>query len=137
LIITLIYSHSVGSRIYTFPSFSLSILYFLLNQAWQCSHEKEVAWNLLSLFTASGMLCLEISLIAFLLKDNYMNGMEALAHSFIASGIVVFVDTLLKVSLIFIHIDLLILSWFHITFPFMNSILFYSYPLLVCFLLPM
>ncbi|XP_068464587.1 protein CANDIDATE G-PROTEIN COUPLED RECEPTOR 2-like isoform X2 [Phaseolus vulgaris] len=70
-------------------------------QAWQCSHGKEVAWNLLSLFTASGMLCLEISLIAFLLKDNYMNGMEALAHSFIASGIVVFVDTLLKAIYVF------------------------------------
>ncbi|KAL9326364.1 hypothetical protein ACSQ67_007009 [Phaseolus vulgaris] len=69
--------------------------------AWQCSHGKEIAWNLLSLFTASGMLCLEISLIAFLLKDNYMNGMEALAHSFIASGIVVFVDTLLKAIYVF------------------------------------
>ncbi|WVZ13065.1 hypothetical protein V8G54_017595 [Vigna mungo] len=65
-------------------------------QAWQCSHGKEVAWNLLSLFTASSMLCLEISLIAFLLNDNHTNGMEALAHSFIASGIIVFVDTLLK-----------------------------------------
>jgi len=84
---------------------AFQFLLFLLKQAWQCSHGKEIAWNLLSLFTASGMLCLEISLIAFLLKDNYMNGMEALAHSFIASGIVVFVDTLLKVSLIFIHIS--------------------------------
>ncbi|RDX61346.1 hypothetical protein CR513_60436, partial [Mucuna pruriens] len=65
-------------------------------QAWQCSPGKEVAWNLLSLFTASGMLCLEISLMAFLLKDNYMNGMEALAHSFLSSGIIVIVDTLLK-----------------------------------------
>lgn len=70
-------------------------------QAWQCSQGKEVAWNLLSLFTASGMLCLEISLIAFLLNDNYMNGMEALAHSFIASGIIVCMDTLLKAIYVF------------------------------------
>nr|ACU20762.1 unknown [Glycine max] len=70
-------------------------------QAWQCSPGKEVAWNLLSLFTASGMLCLEISLMAFLLKDNYMNGMEALAHSFLATGIIVFVDTLLKAIYVF------------------------------------
>ncbi|TKY55037.1 Transmembrane protein adipocyte-associated 1-like [Spatholobus suberectus] len=70
-------------------------------QTWQCSPGKEVAWNLLSLFTASGMLCLEISPMAFLLKDNYMNGMEALAHSFLASGIIVFVDTLLKAIYVF------------------------------------
>ncbi|KAG4378651.1 hypothetical protein GLYMA_17G077800v4 [Glycine max] len=70
-------------------------------QPWQCSPAKEVAWNLLSLFTASGMLCLEISLMAFLLKDNYMSGMEALAHSFHASGIIVFVDTLLKAIYVF------------------------------------
>ncbi|KOM33183.1 hypothetical protein LR48_Vigan01g273900 [Vigna angularis] len=70
-------------------------------QAWQCSHGKGVAWNLLSLFTASSMLCLEISLIAFLLNDNHTNGMEALAHSFIASGIIVFVDTLLKAIYVF------------------------------------
>lgn len=142
---------------------ALQLFLFFLKQAWQCSQGKEVAWNLLSLFTASGMLCLEISLIAFLLNDNYMNGMEALAHSFIASGIIVCMDTLLKVSWIFIHIscihactmylicfvkykwifvtewclDLLILCWFHITFPFMNSIWFSSYPLLVCLLLSM
>ncbi|XP_020227920.2 transmembrane protein adipocyte-associated 1 homolog isoform X2 [Cajanus cajan] len=70
-------------------------------QAWQCSSGKEVAWNLLSLFTASGMLCLEISLVAFLLKDNYMNGMEALVQSFLASGIIVFVDTFLKAIYVF------------------------------------
>lgn len=72
--------------------FSFFFFFFLLKQPWQCSPAKEVAWNLLSLFTASGMLCLEISLMAFLLKDNYMNGMEALAHSFLATGIIVFVD---------------------------------------------
>ncbi|KAG5027935.1 hypothetical protein AAZX31_05G020900 [Glycine max] len=87
--------------------FALLWLVTLLNlawsflQAWQCSPGKEVAWNLLSLFTASGMLCLEISLMAFLLKDNYMNGMEALAHSFLATGIIVFVDTLLKAIYVF------------------------------------
>ncbi|KAK7330298.1 hypothetical protein VNO77_24488 [Canavalia gladiata] len=70
-------------------------------QAWQCSPGKEVAWNLLSLFTASGMLCLEISLMAFLLKDNYMNGMDTLAHTFVVSGIIVLVDTLLKAIYIF------------------------------------
>nr|AFK46758.1 unknown [Lotus japonicus] len=70
-------------------------------QTWQCSPGKQVAWNLLSLFTTSGMLCLEISLMAFLLKDNYMNAMEALAHTFIVSGIIVFVDILLKAIYVF------------------------------------
>ncbi|GAU24633.1 hypothetical protein TSUD_208580 [Trifolium subterraneum] len=71
-----------------------------LLQAWQCTPGKEVPWNLLSLFTASGMLYLEISLMAFLLNDNYMNAMETLAHTSIVAGIIVFVDTLLKSSAI-------------------------------------
>ncbi|MED6145025.1 hypothetical protein PIB30_021173 [Stylosanthes scabra] len=70
-------------------------------QSWQCSPGKEVAWNFLSLFTAAGMLCLEISLVAFLLKDNYTNGMETLARTFLASGIIVLVDALLKTIYVF------------------------------------
>ncbi|KAH7528937.1 hypothetical protein FEM48_Zijuj05G0130700 [Ziziphus jujuba var. spinosa] len=70
-------------------------------QAWQCSPGKEVAWNLLSLFTASGMLCLEISLVAFLLQEDYASGVEALARTFIVSGIIVGLDTLLKAIYVF------------------------------------
>lgn len=66
-------------------------------QTWQCSPGKEVAWNLLSLFTTSGMLCLEISLLAFLLQEDYTSGLDALAHNFMVSGIIVGVDMLLKV----------------------------------------
>lgn len=72
-------------------------IYFMFEQAWRCSPDKEVAWNLLSLFTASGILCLEISLMAFVLKDNYTNGMEVIANTFLVSGIIVIVDILLKV----------------------------------------
>lgn len=43
------------------------------------------------------MLFLEISLVAFLLKQNYSGGMEALLHNFITSAILVGVDVLLKV----------------------------------------
>ncbi|KEH32014.1 transmembrane protein, putative [Medicago truncatula] len=72
-------------------------------QAWQCSPGKELAWNALTLFTTSGMLYLEISLMAFLLNVNYMNGMEAqaLVHTSIVSGIIVLVDTLLKAIYVF------------------------------------
>lgn len=72
-------------------------------QVWQCSPGKELAWNALSLFTTSGMLYLEISLMAFLLNVNYMNGMEAqaLVHTSIVSGIIVLVDTLLKAIYVF------------------------------------
>ncbi|XP_059443387.1 protein CANDIDATE G-PROTEIN COUPLED RECEPTOR 2-like [Corylus avellana] len=70
-------------------------------QAWQCSPGKEAAWNVLSLFTASGMLCLEISLLAFLLQEDYSTGLDALAHNFVVSGIVVGVDMLLKVIYVF------------------------------------
>ncbi|XP_028763471.1 transmembrane protein adipocyte-associated 1 homolog [Neltuma alba] len=76
-------------------------LAWCLFQAWQCSPGKDVAWNFLSLLTASGILCLEISMMAFLLKDNYMNGIETLAHTFLVSGIIVVVDTLLKAIYVF------------------------------------
>ncbi|KAL3513069.1 hypothetical protein ACH5RR_025786 [Cinchona calisaya] len=70
-------------------------------QAWQCAPGKDVAWNLLSLFTASGMLCLEIGIVAFLLQDNYVSGLETLAYTFMVSGIFVGVDVLFKVMCIF------------------------------------
>ncbi|KAG7020001.1 hypothetical protein SDJN02_18969 [Cucurbita argyrosperma subsp. argyrosperma] len=69
--------------------------------AWECSPGKEVLWNILSLFTSSGMLFLEISLVAFLLKGNYSGGMEAMFHNLIISGTLVGVDVLLKVVYVF------------------------------------
>lgn len=54
-------------------------------------------WNLLSLFTELGMLSLEISIVAFLLQENYSSGFEALAPTFLISGSVVAVDILVQV----------------------------------------
>lgn len=65
-------------------------------QAWQCTPGKESAWNLLSLFTASGMLFMEISLVAFLLQGNHASGLEALTRTFVISGVIVGGDILLK-----------------------------------------
>ncbi|XP_037493305.1 protein CANDIDATE G-PROTEIN COUPLED RECEPTOR 2 isoform X2 [Jatropha curcas] len=65
-------------------------------QAWQCSPGKEVAWNFLSLITGSAMLCLEVSLMAFLLQDSYASGLETLSRTFAVSGIIVGVDMLFK-----------------------------------------
>ncbi|XAR63794.1 hypothetical protein NMG60_11023880 [Bertholletia excelsa] len=70
-------------------------------QAWQCTSGKEVAWNLLSLLTTDGMLCLEISLVAFLLQENYATGLETLARTFSFSGLIVGVDILLKAIFVF------------------------------------
>lgn len=70
-------------------------------QAWQCIPGKEVSWNLLSLVTSMGTLCLEISLVAFLLQENYASGLEALAHTFIVSGLIVGADILLKAIFVF------------------------------------
>ncbi|KAE8673518.1 Transmembrane protein adipocyte-associated 1 isoform 2 [Hibiscus syriacus] len=70
-------------------------------QSWQCANGREVAWNLLSLLTTSGLLCLEISLVGFLLQESYANGREALARIFTISGIIVAVDMLLKAIYIF------------------------------------
>ncbi|KAM7476954.1 hypothetical protein LguiB_024197 [Lonicera macranthoides] len=70
-------------------------------QAWECTLGKEVQWNVLSLFTSSGMLFLEVSLMAFLLQGNYASGLEALTRTFLVSGLVVGLDILLKVIYLF------------------------------------
>lgn len=66
-------------------------------QAWECSPGKEAAWNALSLFTTSGMLFLEVSLVAFLFQGNYASGLESLTRTFVISGMIVGLDLLLKV----------------------------------------
>lgn len=76
-------------------------------QAWQCTSGKEISWNLLSLLTESGTLCLEISLVAFLLQENYASGLETLAHTFMISGLIVGADILLKGIFVFgFHVPL-------------------------------
>lgn len=65
-------------------------------QVWECTPDKALAWNILSLFTTSGMLFLEVSLIAFLLQGNYLNGLEALARTFAVSAMIVGFDIVLK-----------------------------------------
>ncbi|XP_077211375.1 protein CANDIDATE G-PROTEIN COUPLED RECEPTOR 2-like [Tasmannia lanceolata] len=78
----------------------LNLAWSLL-QAWQCTPGKELAWNILSLFTASGMLFLEISLLAFLLQGNHASGLEALTRTFVISGIILGADLLLKAIYLF------------------------------------
>lgn len=64
---------------------------------WECTPGKELAWNILSLFTTSGMLFLEVSLVAFLLEGNYATGLEGLTRTFGISGLIVGFDIVLKV----------------------------------------
>ncbi|KMZ61381.1 Protein of unknown function, transmembrane-40 [Zostera marina] len=80
---------------------SLLNLAWCFLQAWQCTPGRETSWNILSLFTASGMLFLEVSLIAFLLQGNQANGVEALTRVFVVSGVAVCVDILLKAIYVF------------------------------------
>ncbi|GAB4835891.1 Cullin-associated NEDD8-dissociated protein 2 [Ancistrocladus abbreviatus] len=70
-------------------------------QTWECTPGKAVAWNMLSLFTTSGMLFLEVSLIAFLLQGDYSSGLEALARTFTVSGLIVGCDIILKAIYMF------------------------------------
>ncbi|GLT95356.1 hypothetical protein SLE2022_130420 [Rubroshorea leprosula] len=65
-------------------------------QAWGCDPTKEMAFNILSLFTTSGMLFLEVSLVAFLLQGNHASGLEALTRTFVISGLIVGLDLFLK-----------------------------------------
>ncbi|KAF8399587.1 hypothetical protein HHK36_015455 [Tetracentron sinense] len=80
--------------------FIVGSFFLLLTQMWECTPGKEVTWNFLSLFTTSGMLFLEISLVAFLLQGN-VSGLEALTRTFIISGLIVGVDLLLKAIYVF------------------------------------
>lgn len=73
-----------------------------LVQYWQCTLGRELSWNLLTLLTTSGLLFLEISLVAFLLQGNQASGLEALTRTFVISGVIVAVDVFLKVLLIFL-----------------------------------
>lgn len=70
-------------------------------QSWECTPEKEVAWNILSLFTSSGMVFLEVSLMAFLLQGNHASGLEALTRTFAVSGLIVGIDVFLKAIYLF------------------------------------
>lgn len=80
---------------------SLLNLAWCASQSWECTDGKEFSWNILSLFTTSGMLFLEISLLAFLLQGNYASGLEALTRTFVISGIILCVDILLKAIYVF------------------------------------
>lgn len=74
-----------------------------LMQSWECTSGKEMAWNILSLFTTTGMLFLEVSLLAFLLQGNYASGLEALTRTFVVSGLIVGLDLFLKVFSLFLN----------------------------------
>ncbi|KAL8130387.1 hypothetical protein V2J09_019542 [Rumex salicifolius] len=76
-------------------------LFWCFRQTWQCNPGKEVAWNLLSLSTTSAMLCLEMSLLGFLLQENYVSGLDSLARTFTIAGFAVSFDALLKGVYIF------------------------------------
>ncbi|PKI67896.1 hypothetical protein CRG98_011492 [Punica granatum] len=97
-----------GGRSYIMIAYYASLwLVSLLNltwcclQSWECSPGKEVGWNLLSLLTTSGMLFLEVSLVAFLFQGNYASGLEAFTRTFVVSGLVVGLDLLLKAVYLF------------------------------------
>ncbi|XP_068659298.1 protein CANDIDATE G-PROTEIN COUPLED RECEPTOR 2-like [Aristolochia californica] len=82
----------------------VSVLNFVwcILQAWQCTPGKEFSWNILSLLTTSGMLFLEVSLVAFLLQgNNHTSGLETLTRTFVISGIIVGVDIFLKTIYVF------------------------------------
>ncbi|KAI9084768.1 hypothetical protein K1719_033174 [Acacia pycnantha] len=76
-------------------------LFWCLFQAWECSPGKQLAWNLLSLFTTSALLFLEVSLLAFLLQGNNASGLEALTRTFGISGVIVGLDIVLKAIYLF------------------------------------
>uniref|UniRef100_A0A1J3E4Z5 Transmembrane protein adipocyte-associated 1 n=1 Tax=Noccaea caerulescens TaxID=107243 RepID=A0A1J3E4Z5_NOCCA len=70
-------------------------------QGWECTPGKEVVWNVLTLLTTSGMLFLEVSLVAFLFQGNYASGAEALTRTFLISGFIIALDLLLKAIYLF------------------------------------
>lgn len=88
----------------SFDFLMVGLTFLFSIQAMQCNPAKQSSWNMLSLFTNSGMLFLEISLVAFLLKGNHATGPDALARTFIVSGVIVAADMLLKVCFLFSNI---------------------------------
>ncbi|KAG6490773.1 protein CANDIDATE G-PROTEIN COUPLED RECEPTOR 2-like [Zingiber officinale] len=80
---------------------SLLNLLWCLVQVWQCTSAKESSWNILSLFAETGLLFMEISLLAFLLQGNHAGGLDVLTRTFVVSGVIVAADTLLKTIYIY------------------------------------
>ncbi|URE24407.1 putative membrane protein [Musa troglodytarum] len=99
----LTYGHSYVMMAYYALLWVVTVLNLVwcLVQAWECTAAKELSWNMLSLFTESGMLLLEVSLLAFLLQGNHAGGLEVLTRTFVVSGVIVAADTLLKAIYIF------------------------------------
>ena len=81
------------------PFFHYGFVLVIGAQAWQCTSGKELSWNLLTLFTTSGLLFLEVSLVAFLLQGNYTTGLESLTQTLVISGVIVAADVIIKVFL--------------------------------------
>ncbi|KHN04037.1 Transmembrane protein adipocyte-associated 1 [Glycine soja] len=97
------------ARSYIIISYNLCLwLITLLNlawcflQAWECTSGRKLTWNLLSLFTTSGMLFLEVSLLAFLFQGNNAGGLDAMKRTFGISTLVVGLDILLKAIYLFV-----------------------------------
>lgn len=100
-----------------------------MKQAWQCTPGKVIFWNLLSLCTISAMLCLEVSIVAFLLQENYTSGLETLAHTLTVSGIFIGLDILLKVISIF-----LLLKYINLNMLSVCTIIVFVETFLFCYL---
>lgn len=81
---------------------SLFNLVWCIFQYRECTGGSVLSWNLLTLVTKSGLLFMEISLVAFLLQGNQASSMEALTRTFLISGIIISVDIFLKSIYVFI-----------------------------------
>jgi hypothetical protein len=79
----------------------LNLCWCLLEMQQARNHDKETAWNIMSLITRFGLVLLEVSVVVFLSQGYLISGWDALLRTLLFSGIFATADALVKAVYIF------------------------------------
>lgn len=79
----------------------LNLCWCLLEMQQARNHDKETAWNIMSLVTRFGLVLLEVSVVVFLSQGYLISGWDALLRTLLFSGIFATADALVKAVYIF------------------------------------
>lgn len=79
----------------------LNLCWCLLEMQQARNHDKETAWNVMSLVTRFGLVLLEVSVVVFLSQGYLVSGWDALLRTLLFSGIFATADALVKAIYIF------------------------------------
>ena len=79
----------------------LNLCWCVLEMQQAKNHDKEMAWNIMSLVTRFGLVLLEVSVVVFLSQGYLISGWDALLRTLLFSGVFATADALVKAIYIF------------------------------------